>query len=263
VEYEWLQPVKTDKIDVFLWDYQEGFPLPLNYRVKYWDGNEFKAVDNATGLGLKNGEFNTTTFDPVTTTRLRIEVDSASAFTANVVEWKVYPAPGAPGVAPVLSAGGDRVVMTGGTTYLSGSAKSVTGLTGTTWSKASGPGPVAFKDANAMETSALLAEPGEYVIKLTAKEGKLRSTSTIKVKVQTPPPAERLDVVYTKRYTINSPLWNDRAKAIIVNWIPWCIDQIKRADLNKALEPEKIRDGFKWRALPSITKETGVTPLYK
>jgi hypothetical protein len=45
--------------------------------------------------------------------------------------------------------------------------------------------------------------------------------------------------------------------------VDWCIDQIKRADLNKALEPEKIRDGFKWRALPSITKETGVTPLYK
>lgn len=231
VEYEWLQPVKTDKIDVFLWDYQKGFPLPLNYRVKYWDGNEFKVVDKAAGLGLNNGRFNTTTFDPVITTRLRIEVDSATAFTANVVEWKVYPAPGAPDVPPVISAGDDRVVMTGGTTYLSGSAKSVTGLTGATWSKESGPGPVVFKDANAMETSAVLTEPGDYIIKLTAKEGKLRSASVIKVKVQPPPPTERLDVVYTKRYTITSPFWKDRAKAIIVNWIPWCIDQINRTDL--------------------------------
>jgi len=38
-------------------------------------------------------------------------------------------------------------------------------------------------------------------------------------------------VVYTKKYRIDNPLWDDRAKAIIVNWIPWCIDQINRDTL--------------------------------
>jgi uncharacterized protein len=33
-------------------------------------------------------------------------------------------------------------------------------------------------------------------------------------------PEERLDVVYTKRYSIDSPLWNSRAKSLIVSWIP-------------------------------------------
>ena len=39
-------------------------------------------------------------------------------------------------------------------------------------------------------------------------------------------------MVYTKNYKIDSPLWNARAKALIVNWIPHCIDQINRTDLD-------------------------------
>ena len=50
------------------------------------------------------------------------------------------------------------------------------------------------------------------------------------MKVETPPPAKPLDVVYTKRYKIDSPLWNHRAKALIVNWIPHCIEQIEHAE---------------------------------
>ncbi len=231
VEYTWLQPVKTDKIDVFLWDYKQGFPLPLKYKVQYWDGNAYVPVKNPKGMGLENGKYNTTSFDAVSTTKLRIEVDSAASLAANVVEWKVFPSADAPIVPPVVTAGDDRVVITGGKTYLSGSAKSVTGLTGCKWSKVSGPGPVVFADAKSMKTTATLTELGNYVLMFTAMEGKEKSTSTIKVKVQAPPPAERLDVVYTKKYTINSPLWNDRAKMIMVNWIPWCIDQINRTDL--------------------------------
>ncbi|MFH0759944.1 MAG: beta-L-arabinofuranosidase domain-containing protein [Bacteroidota bacterium] len=231
VQYEWLQPIQTNKVDLFLWDYKNGLELPQAYRISYWDGNEFVPVKRIKGQGLENGRFNTTTFEPVVTTRLRVDVDSAALFTANVVEWKVYPAPGAPDVAPVLSAGNDRVVMDGGKTWLSGSARTVTGLNGTLWEKQSGPGAVTFADATAMKTTATFSQPGNYVLSLTALEGKMKATSTLKVKVQLPPQSERLDVVYTKRYSINSPLWNDRARAIIVNWIPWCIDQINRTDL--------------------------------
>jgi len=50
-----------------------------------------------------------------------------------------------------------------------------------------------------------------------SRRGSLCAGSTVNVKVARPPSAERLDVVYTKHYTIDSPLWNARAKAIIVN----------------------------------------------
>jgi DUF1680 family protein len=51
------------------------------------------------------------------------------------------------------------------------------------------------------------------------------------VKVTLPPPARRLDVVYTKPYRINNPLWNAKAKALIVNWIPHCIDEINSTNI--------------------------------
>ena len=82
-----------------------------------------------------------------------------------------------------------------------------------------------------MTTTATFSKPGDYVLKLTAGEGNLSASSTLRVKVAAPPPAQRLDVVYTKPYKIDSLLWNARVKALIVNWIPHCIDQINRTDI--------------------------------
>ena len=59
----------------------------------------------------------------------------------------------------------------------------------------------------------------------------MKSSSSLKVKVLLPPKDNRLDVVYTKRYKIDNPLWNDRAKALITSWIPYCVTQIERTDL--------------------------------
>ena len=52
-------------------------------------------------------------------------------------------------------------------------------------------------------------------------------------RAETAPPKERLDVVYTRKYSIDSPLWNARAKTLIVDWIPHCIDQCERTDLTQ------------------------------
>jgi uncharacterized protein len=231
VQYDWTQPVGTSEIALFLWNYQNGIPLPIAYKVQYWDGTAFVPVKNAKGLGLLNKQYNTTTFDKVLTTKLRIEVDSAMMFPNNVQEWIVYQLPGSPDIPPIVTAGPDRDDMAGGKTYLSGSLKSVTPVDKTVWTKKSGPGKVEFKDPEVINTTAVLSTPGDYVLTLTATEGKLSSSSDLKVKVLIPPPAQRLDVVYTKHYTIDNPLWNARAKAIIVNWIPWCVDQINRTDL--------------------------------
>ncbi|MDD4645418.1 MAG: glycoside hydrolase family 127 protein [Bacteroidales bacterium] len=231
VQYEWIQPMGTREISVFLWDYQNGIPLPSAYRVQYWDGSAFVSVKNAKGLGIQNKQYNITTFDEVQTTKLRIEVDSALMFPNNVQEWIVYQSPGSPDIPPIVTAGPDRDVITGGKTWLSGSLKSVTPVQKTIWTKKSGPGPVEFKDPTSLNTTAVLTQTGDYVLTLTATEGKQTSSSDLKVKVHLPPQSQRLDVVYTKRYSIDSPLWNARAKAIIVNWIPWCIDQCMRTDI--------------------------------
>ena len=231
VQYDWVQPIGTREISVFLWDYKGGIPLPIVYRIQYWNGSAYVQVPNPKGLGVVNQEYNTTTFDEVQTTSMRIEVDSSLMFANNVQEWKVIQSPGSPDLPPIVYGGADRDVITGGKTYLSGSYKSVTPVSKTVWTKKSGPGKVEFDNSESLKTTAIIKEQGDYILTLTAYEGKLSSSADIKVKVVSPPPAQRLDVVYTKKYSIDSPLWNARAKALIVNWIPWCIDQINRTDI--------------------------------
>ncbi|HSW48891.1 MAG TPA: beta-L-arabinofuranosidase domain-containing protein, partial [Bryobacteraceae bacterium] len=102
-----------------------------------------------------------------------------------------------------------------------------------TWSKDSGPGNVTFADAAAPVTTAAFSALGNYVLRLTADNGRGKSSSTLHVAVETPPPAKQLDAVYTKNFKIGDGLWKQRAKALIVNWIPHCIDQINRTDLTQ------------------------------
>jgi hypothetical protein len=231
VQYEWAQPVSTKEVALFWWNYNGNVRLPEAYRLQYWDGSAFVPVKNASGFGLTNNQLNSTRFDEIRTTKIRLELDSADRGTATLLEWMVYKTENSPPVAPVVTANGERDVIAGGKTYLSGVVRSVTGIKGLEWTKASGPGPVQFTNGDKKDATAVFSVPGEYTVTLTAMEGDLKSTSTVKVNVHQPPPAKRLDVVYTKRYKIDSKLWNDRAKAMIVNWIPFCIDQNNRTDI--------------------------------
>src|ERR1035437_6204741 len=101
------------------------------------------------------------------------------------------------------------------------------------WTKDSGPGEVKFDDATALITTATFSTPGAYVLRLTVDNGQSKDSSTLNVSAETPPPGKQLDAVYTKNFKIDSPLWNARAKALMVSWIPHCIDQINRTDLTQ------------------------------
>jgi hypothetical protein len=145
-------------------------------------------------------------------------------------------APKSPDVPPSVTAGIDRVVVLGGKTYLAGEVKAPgnQGASATvTWSKASGPGEVAFAAADAPVTTATFSAVGDYVLKLTAGKGPSSASSTLAVKVVPPPPQKNLTLIDTKTYKIQSPLWNSRAKVQIVNWIPHCIQKISDPELRE------------------------------
>ncbi len=231
-QYEWTNPVTVDEIAIFWYNYDNLMHLPQAYRIKYWDGNAFIPILNPAGMGLENNMFNTTKFDEVTTTKLRLEVDSVDRFSGVILEWQVFKTESSPEVAPVINAGGDRDVMVGGRTYLSAGIKTVSPLKNTKWT-ATGPAKAEFADPEALVTTAVFTVPGDYVLTLSSQAGEMKSSSSLNVKVLSPPKEKRLDVVYTKKYKIDSPLWNDRAKALITNWIPYCISQIERTDLTE------------------------------
>ncbi len=235
VEYDWSQPISTKQIEVYWWDDHRGVHLPKACRLKYWDGQNFVEVTNVSGLGLAGDQFNVSRFDEVTTSKLRLEMDANESFSTGVLEWRVLDSGKSPDFPPRVSAGIDRDVMLDGKTYLSGRVRYLkpAAASGVAWAKVSGPGEVHFENAHTNVTTATFSATGNYVLKLTAGRGKLNAASTLQVKVVTPPPARRLEVVYTTHYKINNPLWNSRARALIVNWIPHCIDQINRTNIDR------------------------------
>src|SRR6266545_1387432 len=125
VQYDWSQPISTKQIEVYWWDDRQGVRLPKTAQLKYWDGKEFVSVKNASGLGVAGDKFNSTTFDEVTTSKLRLEMDGDGQFSTGILEWKVFDSGKSPDFPPSVVAGVDRVVVLGGKTYLSGKVKSL------------------------------------------------------------------------------------------------------------------------------------------
>jgi uncharacterized protein len=55
----------------------------------YHDGDTWKPVDALGEYGVAKDQYNTVTFHPVTTSRLRLEVTMQAQWSAGVQEWKV------------------------------------------------------------------------------------------------------------------------------------------------------------------------------
>ncbi|MGO9114787.1 MAG: beta-L-arabinofuranosidase domain-containing protein [Thermoguttaceae bacterium] len=233
VEYAWSQPVHTGKIDLYWFDDHNGVRLPKACRLKYFDGQQFVPVKNVQGLGLRENTFNTTTFDDVHTTKLRLEMDSSGQSTG-ILQWRVYDWGDSPNFPPVVVAGLDRAVVLPGKTWLSGSVRGggkPDSKLALAWSKESGPGEVDFEDAASNQTTATFSVPGDYVLKLTAFDGPLHGEDWLRVTVVSPPPADSLQPVVTTRYTVTNPLLRERLKQIIIHWIPHCYEKLSEPDL--------------------------------
>lgn len=235
VQYDWTRPITTNRIEVYFWADGQGVGLPSSYNVSYWNGSAFVPVANAKGLGVIANGFNSTTFDEIKTDKLRVEITSDGKRSTGILEWKVYSSGAVPLFPPTVEAGVDRAVVLGGKTYLSGSAAwlNPSSAQRARWSKLSGPSQVVFASATTPSTTATFSEPGEYVLQLTAFGEQENTHSTLAVHAEHAPPKERLNVVYTTRYSIDNLMWNQRAKTLIVDWIPHCVEQCERTDLTQ------------------------------
>ncbi|MFO1523642.1 MAG: hypothetical protein U1G05_16745 [Kiritimatiellia bacterium] len=107
VEYSWPRAVSTKEIAVYWWKDGQGIDLPKACRLLAWDGKAFAPVANARGLGVEPGKYNVTTFDAVTTPRLRLEFDGKGKSSTGILEWKVIDT-GASPKFPVVNAGADQ-----------------------------------------------------------------------------------------------------------------------------------------------------------
>ncbi|GAA1022313.1 hypothetical protein Aple_075470 [Acrocarpospora pleiomorpha] len=114
VQYDWARPVRLTGTELKFWRDSnrgtgDGVAEPDGWGLQYWDeaGSAWRDVTGASAYGTSTTAFNTVTFDPVTTPRVRATVranGNGTTFSAvAITEWRVFADdPGTqPAVVPV------------------------------------------------------------------------------------------------------------------------------------------------------------------
>ena len=103
LEYTWPAPVTVDRSVLRFWSdgteaNGDNVRVPASWKIQYWDedAGAFVDVPNPSGYGTARLETNTTTFDAVTTTRVRATFAALRGTTATtysavgVSEWELW-----------------------------------------------------------------------------------------------------------------------------------------------------------------------------
>jgi hypothetical protein len=86
--------------DVYFFDDNGGVRLPASWRLQYWTGSAYADVTGAGGYPVATNRYNAVNFNPVSTTRLRMVLQSGAA-SVGLLELRTYATaigtPGNPG----------------------------------------------------------------------------------------------------------------------------------------------------------------------
>jgi hypothetical protein len=93
IELDWTQPITTNGSSVYFLDDGGGVRLPASWTVQYWNGSAFVDVPNPGTYPIADNTFNAVTFGSVTTTKLRVVLQSGLG-SVGVIQWVVPSVPG-------------------------------------------------------------------------------------------------------------------------------------------------------------------------
>lgn len=88
VQYDFSQNYTISQCDIYWFKDGQGIDVPSSYKIQYWNGSKWVNVKNASGLKTAVNQYNTTTFNPVTTKSIRIQMESNEKSTG-ILEWTV------------------------------------------------------------------------------------------------------------------------------------------------------------------------------
>ena len=88
VQYDWESEVTIYQSDAYYFTDGNFVPKSVSYQYKDANGN-WRDLPNVSGCGTELNKYNTTTFAPVTTTAIRMNM-SPKTQGCGVIEWKVY-----------------------------------------------------------------------------------------------------------------------------------------------------------------------------
>jgi hypothetical protein len=91
VEYQFSKPRSISRCEVYWYDDTPsggGCRVPASWHLLYWDGSAWQPVSGATAYGNEKDRFNRVDFTPVTTTRLRLDVQLQSGASGGILAWR-------------------------------------------------------------------------------------------------------------------------------------------------------------------------------
>ena len=92
IAYEFKQPATVKKVSVYWFD-DTGIGecrVPKSWKLLYkTESGDWKEVPNPSGYDCKTWDWSVTTFDPVTTSGLKIEIESQPNYAGGIHEWTV------------------------------------------------------------------------------------------------------------------------------------------------------------------------------
>lgn len=187
-------------VAVFNWDRLSSVPVDLSSVLGVGDAYEVRDAQNFFGPAVSAGVYSG---QPVYVPMVGLTevaqpkgspvvtpIHTDPEFGAFIVVRTASAGAGPVNAPPSVSAGQPQRVTFPGPVTLTGSASDdgrPFNILTSTWSLESGPGTVTFGDANSLSTTAVFGAPGSYVLKLTASDNSLASSSTVAVTVDPAP----------------------------------------------------------------------------
>ena len=92
VQYDFDEPVKVSAVEVYWFDderIKRHCRAPQSWKLLYKMGDTWQPVTGPSAFGTEIDKYNRTTFDPVQTSGLRIEVQLKEPWSGGILEWKV------------------------------------------------------------------------------------------------------------------------------------------------------------------------------
>ncbi|MER5425552.1 glycoside hydrolase family 43 protein [Streptosporangium roseum] len=87
IEYQWPTARNISRVATYWFDDDQGIDLPASCQVQYWNGGSYVDVPGQSSCGVAGDIYNVTTFNQVSTTRLRLKITSRSGYSTGVLEW--------------------------------------------------------------------------------------------------------------------------------------------------------------------------------
>jgi len=98
VQYDFDRPFTLSSSEVYWFDDNDGIDLPASFYIQYWTGTDWVEVSDPSAYGVLPDQYNVTSFDPVTTTKIRLTMKAKETTSTGIQQWKVIgtsvPSPG-------------------------------------------------------------------------------------------------------------------------------------------------------------------------